>query len=348
MQTAEENLIFALQTGDYLSAREMLESDVDVNWQNRWGKSAMHYCRDFLLTVELAKKGAKPDLQDIYGNTPLHNFAKERKRFGFYEIRYLLALGADPFIPNEEGLTPIEVFTREYEATQLHWWAGVGNVEQLALCLDIAQNRNCRDIEGWSAMHYAAYFGHKNSIAELIRYGADANCATKQGWTPVAITTLNQEEESLAFLLKFGGNPTTYIYEDPYDGATPLHICMFTEKAFSISKRLLESGANPNSGDRLGFTPLHYAAKTDKPELIRLLIQNGGNPNCVSKDALSPLDLAILDERLETIRTLLENGADPTNAWKQLNHIEKKRNFFEIREILLFFTTQMYRDSGLV
>ena len=54
--------------------------------------------------------GAKPDIADEDGNTPLH-CAAER---GTVEVaKFLMSLGAQPYARNNEGLVPYEVAPRE-------------------------------------------------------------------------------------------------------------------------------------------------------------------------------------------------------------------------------------------
>jgi len=58
----------------------------------------------------LLKHGAKPDIADEEGNTPLH-FAAIR---GTKEVaKFLMNLGANPYAKNHQGLVPYEVAPRE-------------------------------------------------------------------------------------------------------------------------------------------------------------------------------------------------------------------------------------------
>lgn len=58
----------------------------------------------------LLKYGAKPDIADDEGNTPLH-FAAIR---GTSEVgTFLLSLGANPYARNRKGYAPYETATRE-------------------------------------------------------------------------------------------------------------------------------------------------------------------------------------------------------------------------------------------
>ena len=58
----------------------------------------------------MLENGAKTDIADEEGNTPLHCAATR----GTVEVaKFLMSLGADPYARNNEELVPYEVVTRE-------------------------------------------------------------------------------------------------------------------------------------------------------------------------------------------------------------------------------------------
>ena len=63
-----------------------------------------------------------------------------------------------------------------------------------------------------------------------------------------------------------------------------------------------------------GFTPLHYAAFFDGPEIARLLIERGADVSVISRHpqlVVAPIHSAAASRQLETVRALLDAGADP-------------------------------------
>jgi len=80
---------------------------------------------------------------------------------------------------------------------------------------------------------------------------------------------------------------------------------------------LLESGADVNARDSLGFTPLHFAAQEVLPEMARLLIAKGADVDARDLDGSSVLWRAIFSAhdhegiRNDVVATLVAAGAKP-------------------------------------
>ena len=75
--------------------------------------------------------------------------------------------------------------------------------------------------------------------------------------------------------------------------------------------RCLQAGADLETQDgRAGFTPLHWAAPYST-EAVRTLLDAGADPNTRDVSGKTPLHVAVLWGNAETVRTLLDAGADP-------------------------------------
>jgi ankyrin repeat protein len=89
-------------------------------------------------------------------------------------------------------------------------------------------------------------------------------------------------------------------------------------------KNELAKGADPNKGDKIGFTPLHISIQERKTEVVKLLLLNGADPNQKDQYGNSPLWVAVYyayrsdrtEENLNLVELLIKSGADPN----QLNN----------------------------
>jgi uncharacterized protein len=76
--------------------------------------------------------------------------------------------------------------------------------------------------------------------------------------------------------------------------------------------QLLDGGADINSKDKFGQTPLMVAAHLDHADLVQLLIERGADLNTTAKYHLSALMLAIISGHEQVAQALIKAGADLT------------------------------------
>ena len=93
-------------------------------------------------------------------------------------------------------------------------------------------------------------------------------------------------------------------------GETPLQVA--SAKGDEVKVRtLLEDGANCNTQDNAGWTPLHDAVTGARTGVVRILLQFGANPSVPGGDQrLTPLHDAVSGGDLEIMRLLVSHGAD--------------------------------------
>jgi uncharacterized protein len=101
-------------------------------------------------------------------------------------------------------------------------------------------------------------------------------------------------------------------------GRTPLHYAANEGRARDI-ELLIEAGSNLNATDDNGCTPLHFAAQSGNIKVVALLLLNGADVNALDLNGNSPLADAVFscsgDGTL--ISALRSAGADP---FKQNNY----------------------------
>ncbi|KAH8978250.1 ankyrin repeat-containing domain protein [Lactarius hatsudake] len=81
-----------------------------------------------------------------------------------------------------------------------------------------------------------------------------------------------------------------------------------------VAKLLIEDGADVNSRDAHGLTPLHIASACGKLHVIRLLLDHNADLHARQRNQRTALDLASYNGHLEVVELLLERGAN-ANVW---------------------------------
>jgi uncharacterized protein len=89
------------------------------------------------------------------------------------------------------------------EATELEYWAALGNLEQVARALAANPDVNVRGVGGYTAMHAAAENGHLEVLRFLLSRGGAVSPRTDDGKTPLALGAGHPEVVSL--LRSLGG-----------------------------------------------------------------------------------------------------------------------------------------------
>jgi ankyrin repeat protein len=125
------------------------------------------------------------DLMLTMGATPLLRAAKAGDAAA---VRLLLDHGANPNLPNIQGVTPLmaaaglgsnEIDTRGRFKTQ------PDQIASIDLLVKAGADVNAHDNNGQTALHGAALFGYDDVIKDLVVHNADVNAKDKKGMTPL-------------------------------------------------------------------------------------------------------------------------------------------------------------------
>ena len=181
--------------------------------------------------------------------------------------------------------------------------------ELVQLLLQAGADPAARDQHGCTPLHYAA-FNHNRSLADLLLSNPEARQAldirNEQGRTALATTLwhydpqlVKSEENVMGLLLDCGANPNTVFpcrpvcpvergytarsvtwqHCDPHPPDTPLLTPLIVAVAhcdIATATFLLSRGADLNTVDSLGRTPLMHAVKTNDTAVVELLLGQAG------------------------------------------------------------------------
>ena len=142
----------------------------------------------------LLESGMDIELKDNFGRTPLH-CATDRRHTSAIEL--LLDMGADPNAGDDDGLMLIHdaaqtgderlmrrllgdvqvnvAATTATGMTVLHYAAMGGHVNIVRMLLDVRVEIDARSDSGWTALHLAASQGKEDAVRLLVEAGADMN-----------------------------------------------------------------------------------------------------------------------------------------------------------------------------
>ena len=103
------------------------------------------------------------------------------------------------------------------------------------------------------------------------------------------------------------------------------------------SQKFITSGADVNSADDQGWTPLSYASGNGDLDLVRLLLENGADVFRAASDHRTPYLIALAAGRVEVAKYLREVGerVDPEKSrsqWPERKyckayHLKERREF---------------------
>jgi ankyrin repeat protein len=157
-----------------------------------------------------------------------------------------------------------------YGATPLHWAAGNGHKDIVALLLYAGADVNQANEHGDIPLHWAAGKGDKDIVELLLKHRADINKANNSSITPLHLAVDKGQKDIAELLLKHGAD----VNQVSRYGSTPLNSAARSGYR-DIVELLLKAGADVNRADNKGRTPLSWAAEKGHKDIVKLLHQYG-------------------------------------------------------------------------
>ena len=271
-----------------------------------------------LVEVMLAR-GADINAKDARGKTALSCAASGHEEFSPEEgeryckfVAFLLASGADPAEPAEDGTTPLHIAaecgqykvaeaflsagvdvdatTKEFRQTPLHLaayghGAGRGDPDEIerqsrviSVLLEHGANIHARDHAEQTPLHVAAMENQPGAVATLLKAGADVEALDDFDYTPLGLAACGRSAKAAQVLLEAGADIHTRNQRG--DGVlvcAAAHASCQRKADLSTLRVLLDAGADinetcPPAG---GCSALHVAAYYGSLEVVRFLVEMG-------------------------------------------------------------------------
>jgi ankyrin repeat protein len=170
------------------------------------------------------------------------------------------------------------------------------------------------DSDGHSVLMRAAKTASINDLQALLQAGARSSINLKDNKGETALTYAVSQYHGLVtsvtkILIEAGAN----VNDANPDGKTPL-MSATQKNSWQVVQQLLSAGASVNAKDDKGRTALMYIQHVDESALllVNVLIGAGATVNASDENGLTPLMIATLNARsgyLEVVRALLQSGA---------------------------------------
>jgi len=165
---------------------------------------------------------------------------------------------------------------------------------------------NSVEADGTTALHRAAQRNDLEAANQLIRAGANVKAANRYGVTPLSLACINGNAAMIELLLKAGADANTTLPE----GETALMTAANTGNVAAL-KVLIAHGANVNATEESrGQTALMWAVNEGHAEAAHALIEAGANINARSKGKFSPMVFAVRGGKTDIVKLLLAAGAN--------------------------------------
>jgi len=188
------------------------------------------------------------------------------------------------------------------------------NSEKLKDLIEYEEDVDYMIYDRYSLLITAATYNKLDLVEMLLEMGANIEIQNPRGETPLYLANINRNINMIKLLLKYGAEINKIIH---FGGDTVLKKAISNEN-IEIIKLLLDNDANPNLGDDKNNTPLQEAAiifsfndDSISAVIIKLLLQYGADINSKNVVGVTPLFFACLQENNLNIDTLLEYGANP-------------------------------------
>ena len=337
------------------SVRGCLESGTSVDVRDEQGRtllagmvSTLGCCADFENVLsELLAAGADVNARDDSGRTPLHLALGMARRLDASVLTgvtsAILGAGADPNARDLQGETLLH--TAPSSAVPLLASAGA--------------DPDSRNNVGDTPLHVALRRGDQLKVVALLRHGADPTARDSQGNTADPVSCE-----------RWGGGPFLALADADVvvdcfpSGADAPGADRATQLLFAVAGAardatvidlLLQAGADVNARNGSRYTPLHNAARTGTPGVVRALLAAGASVNAWATGfntdygwSWTPLQLAAAyNPDPGVVAALVEAGAELAGDGTYPLHLAAANPNPAIAQVLLDAGADVNALSGL-
>uniref|UniRef100_A0A914H4P4 C2 domain-containing protein n=1 Tax=Globodera rostochiensis TaxID=31243 RepID=A0A914H4P4_GLORO len=319
------------------------QANVEPNWTNQKGKTALHFTVDELSLEELADK-----LRRTLGR--MESEQKNKTQDGGHSRLYaeIMSLGEkDEQSQDSQNWTALQYaikhWRRECIGVLVQFWAkrgltseelngaidqtsGQGEHTEKERILSVLRNAKAQ-LEAHRSIHdvnivdantrgralldvrllNGAKAGDTQLVRHLLAYGADINrTRNAYGNNALHLAATYGHLDTVRLLLEWKADVSARNSKQK----TALYYASCEGKEL-VAQELIRAGAEVNTAGTDGDAPLHCAAEEGWSRVMQLLMENGANVNLINARGYVPLHLSAMYGRFDAVSTLLSGGANP-------------------------------------
>jgi ankyrin repeat protein len=241
--------------------------------------------------------------------------------FGFHKIVENLALKYPQHARAISGGT----------GTALHSVSFTGHIEVVRSLLKCGVDVDARGFWNMSPLQFALLQGHLDVVQCLLDHDTDVNFQDDELRTPLSLVTVKGHLDIVRVLLEHNADIFTQNKDGltPFHRVFLIHPVSESNRRPEAIQLLLERGTNPNTQNNQHQTPLHLAASSTLPlsptlKLARILLAHGADIDSKDSNGKTPLQVALASgetEWLSCYRDIIpsENKCYVT-TWKRIQY----------------------------
>ena len=264
----------------------LIDAGADIEAMNFEDRSPLQWaCITGVLDVVkvLVRAGAGVCVTDVAGSACLAHAAY----FGHTEtVRYLLCLPeVDVNRLNDDNKTALQeaVFMKETDIVQV--------------LIDAGADVDTQNNERRSSLHSACTSGALDIVKMLVEAGAGVRATDNDGYTCLMLATWQGHTDIVRYLVGLRGVELNYQSEAAASNHTALHLAAFYKRT-DVVQVLIDAGADIDTQNNLGRSPLHTALEKGALDIVKMLVRAGAGVR-VADDKAAQMLIDVLYLELE-------------------------------------------------